>query len=150
MITLPTGELFDTETGEYIEREAPKVDMPEADPDTIELPDGRFFNKTLNAFVTGPQVGAKEKVEDVVPDRPKRTRGRPKGYSPKKTAAETAAESITEEEANASLEAAKADNPQGQEAELEGEATPVSTTNGATPAPEDLEDILKSVLPTRK
>ena len=78
VITLPTGEMFDTETGEYIERSQPKVDLPERDPDTIELPDGRFFNKKLNAFVTGPQVGAKEKVEDAVPERPKRSRGRPK------------------------------------------------------------------------
>lgn len=138
LIELPTGELFDPATGEYVQRAAQGVDMPQPDPDTIELPDGRFFNQKLKKFVTGPQVGAQEKIEDVVPERPARkTRGRPK----KEAAPEPEAEPVAE---------ATEASPQDQEVEVEGEATPPSSTNGATPAPEDLEDILKSVLPTRK
>lgn len=139
VITLPNGQKFDRETGEYIDPPAAKVDMPEMDPDTMELPDGRFYNERIKRFVTGPEIGAKEHIEHEVPERPKKPRGRPKGYSPKKAAEEAAQEA----------EATEA-SPQDQAPEAEDEATPATTANGATPAPEDLEGILKSVLPTRK
>jgi hypothetical protein len=142
VITLPDGQQFNPETGEYVEPPAPKVDMPEMDPDTMELPDGRFYNQKIKRYVTGPEIGAKEYVEHEVPERPKKPRGRPKGYSPKKAAAE-------QEETAPEGEATEA-SPQVQEPEAEDEAPVASNANGATPAPEDLEGILKSVLPTRK
>lgn len=57
VIELPDGKLFDTATGQYVERAQPD-NMPMADPETIALPDGTFFNKTLRAYVTGPEKGA--------------------------------------------------------------------------------------------
>ena len=58
VIELPDGKLFDTETGEYIERAQPAVPMPELDPDTIKLPEGTYFHRVRREYVTGPEKGA--------------------------------------------------------------------------------------------
>lgn len=141
LVELPTGELLDPATGEIVERPAPKVDMPELDPDTIEIkPDGRFWNKAQNAFVVGPEKGAKQVVAETSNVRPRAARGRkPKAKAEPVAEAQPAAEPSTAD-------------PQVGEAEAKAE------TNGASdgkpsaktaPAPQGLESLLQSVLPKR-
>ena len=127
VIELPGGELFDTTTGEYIQRTPPKVEMPALDPAIIPLPGGKFFNTTTRQYVSGQEVGSPPAAEVVdVPKRKPRAKAAPKD--------EPAAEM-------------QATPPNGQ-------GTPVdkpvpSTTSGVEPAPEVLESILDSILPKR-
>lgn len=126
LIELPDGQLFDPSTGEYVERPQPKVEMPQADPATVALPDGRFFNQTTRQFVTGPEVGAPA----VSVEEP------PKRRAPRKVKAPAAPVAETEEAA-----------PEESEAS-EPESKTVSMDISAAPA--GLEDVLRSVLPSRK
>jgi len=146
IIELPDGKLLDRTTGEYIERSQPDAEMPQRDPDTIELPDGRFFNPKLGAYVTGPQVGAKPKVET---ELPKRTRGRPKGV-PNKTKTETPDEASTKVEDQPENEQPTAEIPQESEAVDNDQQTDVSPSKDTAPATASMEALLKAVLPERK
>lgn len=126
IIELPEGELFDTTTGEYIQRPAPKVEMPALDPAIIPLPGGKFFNTTTRQYVSGQEVGSPPAAE--VADVPKRKpRAKP---------------------------AAKDEPAEMQAAPQNIQETPVDnpaphTTSGVEPAPEVLESILDSILPKR-
>src|SRR4029077_20651327 len=44
LIELPDGKFFDTVSAKYVEPPAPKVEMPAMDPETLALPEGKFFN----------------------------------------------------------------------------------------------------------
>jgi hypothetical protein len=119
----------------------PKVEMPSLDPNVIALPDGRFFNRTSNQFVVGPEVGAPPagKAPAEAPKRQRASRAKGKDTTPA---------------------------PEVQAA-AEQQMTPAAEQQQATPAPQvnggdthgvipgiqaasvALDDILKSVLPKR-
>lgn len=145
IIELPTGERFNTATGEFLPAGQPAVEMPSFDPMTIALPDGRFFNQTTKAFVVGPEVGAPAVAGTPAepPHRRRASRAKPKGETPP-VGRQQQAEPVT-----GVAEAAQ------QQA-----APPAANGNGAVTAPEGaapamlpasaaLDDILKSVLPKR-
>jgi hypothetical protein len=57
IIQLPDGRWLDTATKQFVE--APPAEPEVADdPDTMTLSDGKFYNRRLNAYVTGPGVDA--------------------------------------------------------------------------------------------
>jgi len=135
LIELPDGKLFDPSTGEYVERAAPKVEMPQLDPNTMALPDGRFFNSATKQFVTGPEVGA---GLFVIEEKVKRTRtAKPKTDRQEDVDARKAT-------------LAKAEEEQEEEQPVQAEAKAEATTNGIAAAPAGLEDVLRSVMPTRR
>lgn len=76
LVQLPDGQWFDEATGEYVEPPAAKVETPQLDPDTIKLPENRYFNKRLKAFVEGPEVGAKAVEAPTMPTKPARSRAK--------------------------------------------------------------------------
>ena len=128
LVELPDGTLFDPSTGEYVERPAPKVDMPANDPDVLTLPEGRFFNRKTRLFVTGPEIGAKPVVEEEAPKR--------RGRKPK---AEEAPEKKAEPEAK--VEEQPAEKLAGNGATDAGEK--VKT------APAALDDLIRTVFPSK-
>jgi len=72
IIELPDGKLFDTTTGEYIDRAEPEAEPePAVDPDVIALPDGKFFNTRTREYVDGPQLEAKIVEAPAVKAKPK-------------------------------------------------------------------------------
>ena len=118
-IDLPTGETYNPATGE-IRKPEPKAAEPPVDPDILDLPDGRRFNKRTQEFVAGAQAEA--------PAKPKRTRG------PNKPKAEAAAPPVENVEGGDKPEEEK---PNGHAAQVQA-------------APAALDDIIKSVFPTKK
>ena len=133
LIELPTGELFNPVTGEFIKRSEPKVDMPAIDPDVIALPDGRFFNNKTKAFVDGPNVGAKAPQEEA--PVPKRTR------APRKPK-ENGSAAKQETQAEAQQKGAPEEQPQAQAAPDQKGKVQASTAG--------LDDLIRSVFPTKK
>jgi hypothetical protein len=132
VIELPDGKLFNTQTGEFLERRQPDVEMPSMDANVIALPDGRFFNQKTGAFVVGPQVGAPPAGKTEEPA--KRTRSR----APAKAKEAPAKAAAPEQEQQAA-------------AQPEVAAAPAGNGGGPTvqPASKALDDILNSVLPKR-
>jgi len=120
--------------------------MPERDPDTVELPDGRFFNAKLKAFVEGPQVGAKPKVDSELPKR----RGRPRGVpnKAKSTPANEAPETKVEAESEP-VEVAD-ETPQDSQPVEEPQQTDVSPSKDTAPTTAAMDVLLKAVLPAKK
>ena len=76
LVELPDGTLFDPSTGEYVERPAPKVEMPANDPDVLTLPEESSSTRKTRLFVTGPEIGAKPVVEEDAPKRRAASQGR--------------------------------------------------------------------------
>lgn len=143
IIDLPTGERFNTATGEFLPAGQPKVEMPSFDPATIALPDGRFYHQPSGKFVVGPEVGAPE-VGKAPNEPPKRVRAKPK---PKDTP--PAGEQAAPQEVVATAEAPEAAQQQ---------ASPPVAANGngkdaehtvpaILPATAALSEIMESVLP---
>ena len=130
LIELPDGQLFDPATGEYVQRPAPKVEMPTLDPDVITLPDNRFYNQRTRQFVTGPETTAVPvQGVTVVEAKPK---AKPK--------------SKAKVEAQATVEEATGETMQAAPAPIED--APKPETNGVKPAPAALDDVLREVMKT--
>ena len=132
LIELPTGELFNPATGEFVQRAAPKVDMPEIDPDVLPLPDGRFFNQRTKAFVENQNVGATAPAAEQTP--PKRTRAPRK---PKETPAQGTPETT-------------AAAPQGPAVDNSVENPTPEPEAKVQQAPAALDDLIRSVFPNKK
>lgn len=166
VIELPDGKLFDTATGQYVERPQPQQ-MAALDPDTITLPDGKYFNKQLRAFVNGPEVGAKPVDAPAAPPT-KRVRGPNKPKEPVSTgqaastqAAPTAIEpELGPAEPNVNGTPTSDAGAQAQAAALvqgavgnghAGDNPAPANTNEATisAAPPNLEDLLKGLVGTK-
>lgn len=137
IIELPTGERFNTATGEFLPVGEPKVEMPSFDPATIALPDGRFFHQPSGKFVVGPEVGAPE-IGKGPTEPPKRTRTRTK-----KDPAPAAATPEAGQQA-----APEAAAPAGEQPPAAANGNGAAAAGPAIlPASAALNDILKSVLP---
>jgi len=146
LIELPTGELFNPATGEFIQRPEPKVDMPAVDPDVLALPDGRFFNQKTKAFVDSPNVGGAPATAPAAPVKRTRAPRKPKDAPAAATAPEGAAVDNSGE------------NPGGGP-DLPGEVTHdrvvtqvISTepSKGVQASPSGLDDLIRSVFPNKK
>ena len=141
IIDLPSGERFNTATGEFIAPVQPKVEMPSLDANVIALPDGRFYNQATKQFVVGPEVGAPPAgtAPAEAPKRQRASRAKPK-ESP-----------APEVQAAAEQQAA----PEQEQPETQQETTPAPQVNGngvnagIQPASAALDSILKTVLPKR-
>lgn len=140
------GVWMDEATGELVPAPQPKVDMPQPEPDVVELKDGtgRYWNKRLKAFVTGPHIGAKPVTVEAPLERPaaqpasKKRPGRPK-----KTV-----------EAQPEQQPEQSTAPQQEEqAEEEVQASPANGSDPSAmqtaPAPSSLEAKLRGVLPKK-
>jgi hypothetical protein len=128
LIALPDGTYFNPATGEYVDAPAPKVEMPELDPDTITLPDNRYYNQRLGAFVTGPEKTAVP-VQGVTvikakPPKPRTTKPKPEAEAAQAAPAEVVAA------APAPIE----------------DAPKPDKNNGVKPAPAALDDVLREVM----
>lgn len=138
IIDLPTGERFNTATGEFLPPVQPKVEMPSVDPDVLPLPDGRFFNTRTKEFVVAQETGAP-----------------PAGKGPAEAPKRQRASRAKQKESPAPL--VQADAQRGNEATpaVQQEASPAPQVNGNAnvpgiqPASAALDDILQSVLPKR-
>jgi len=147
IIDLPSGERFNTATGEFIAPAQPKVEMPSLDANVIALPDGRFYNQATKQFVTGPETGAPPagQTPAEAPKRQRASRAKPK---------ETPAPDVTGQSGGDALNAAAAEQQMTPAAEPQ-ETTPAPQVNGnganagIQPASAALDSILKSVLPKR-
>ena len=131
LIELPTGELFNPATGEFIARPAAKVDMPAIDPDVLALPDGRFFNQRTKAFVENQNVGATAPVAEAPV---KRTR------APRKP-------KVAEGEQQP---AAAAASPEGEAVDNNVENAAPEPEAKVQAAPAGLDDLIRSVFPNKK
>jgi hypothetical protein len=85
VIELPEGKLFDTATGQYVERPQPKVEVAELDPSTLALPEGKFFNTVTRQYVTGPEKGAPIAMPPAQVTRERKPRGKAKEVKPGST-----------------------------------------------------------------
>jgi len=132
-VDLPTGESYNPVTGEIRKPDLKTTKAPAVDPDVLPLPDGRFFNKKTQSFVVSQEVGAASvetpaaEAPGEVPAKPKRTRGPNK---PKQEAAPPV-ENVE-------------DGDKPEEEKPNGHAAKVQS------APAALDDIIKSVFPTKK
>ena len=144
IIDLPSGERFNTATGEFLPPVQPKVEMPSIDPTVIALPDGRFFNQTTKQFVTGPEVGAPPvgKAPEEAPKRQRASRAKQK---------ESPAPNM--QAAPEQQSAAPVQEQQAQEAspapQVNGNGAHETLAPGIQPASAVLDSILQSVLPKR-
>lgn len=165
VIELPDGKLFDTATGQYVERRQPEVQMPAVDPDVLALPDGKFFHKTRKEFVENDLLGAKGVPLNTAipgataaPAKPSRSR------KPKEPAASAAATTAQAKAAPAGTPpalaaAAAADKAASDQAANLVQGTVANQNSGDKPngngaagatvgaAPQSLEAILKGLTP---
>ena len=132
IITLPDGKLFDTSTGEYIEQQGPvkAKEEPALDLMTMKLPDGKFYNSRLGAFVTGPEVGAGP-VEAAAPAK--------KRAPPKKAP--------VEQPAPVQTSAIPMDEGDGEGEVEEQQAVSQTTNSGVKPSSRGMEDLLAVLVP---
>ncbi len=144
IIDLPSGERFNTATGEFLPPlgAQPKVEMPSLDPAVLALPDGRFFNQTTKQFVTGPEVGAPpaSRVPAEAPKRQRASRAKGKDNTP---APEVHA-AAEQQETPAAEQQETTPAPQ-----VNGNGAHETLAPGIQPASAALDSILKSVLPKR-
>jgi hypothetical protein len=142
IIDLPSGERFNTATGEFIAPAQPKVEMPSLDANVLALPDGRFYNQTTKQFVVGPEVGAPpaSKAPAEAPKRQRASRAKPKEETTPAPEVKAAAQQETA-------------IPEQEQQEQEASPAPQVNGNGHNagiqPASAALDSILKTVLPKR-
>ena len=128
---LKTGQWIDMDTMEFVDPPKAEVQM---DPETRKLANGSFYNFKLDAFVTGPEVGAPAVTE---------TKPEPKAEPVKRTRAPNKPKAEPKQEAKPEPEQAKAVEVKAQE----------EKGNGADPnaeeddLPEDMEEALDALLP---
>jgi len=129
VIELPDGQMFDTATGEYVERAQPAVQMPELDPDTIKLPEGTYFHRVRREYVTGPEKGAPIATPPQPATRERKARAKPK---------------VEAKEEAPKIEPAKVEEPPVQEAKpANGMDDSDDVKPVVTAAVPELDDILK-------
>jgi len=136
LIELPDNKWFDPATGQYVAAvKIPQVQMPQLDPATLSLPEGKYFNTVRREYVTGPEVGAKA----VALEQPVTRERKPRTKKPVQPG----------EAQQPAMEAAPTTSEQAVE-------TPAQQPNGAAPegakpvvtaAPAALSEILGKLLP---
>jgi hypothetical protein len=138
---LPTGELIDLATGEFIDEQEPE---PEIDPEVIKIADGRFFHRGKGAFVASQYVGAGPASAVPATAKPE-----PKQRKPKAKAADAQPSNGHEPQATPEPEqqAAPVDNPPAPQMQANpGVTEPAKQVVAASPR---LEALLKQMAPTK-